>query len=279
VRARNVWRSGYHRVNARVLVRKKAVLVTDLPDLPENLPDERIADISKRAVSDNAHRPLWREPLIWLVVVCLAGVASLAGFSIVHSNDQHHQDHKLLGAFSGALSSANAQIERLGGSTVAAPSSGAPGPSGPAGPGPSAQEVLAAVDLYCATRSGCVGTPTKAQVLTAVQGYCQVATHPCRGAVGATGEPGATGAPGAQGDQGPGPTDDQVATAVGLYCDAHGGCTGATGSTGPSGQPGRGITSIDCSGLTFDQLVIHYDDGTTETVNCTLPTPTVAPTS
>ena len=77
-----------------------------------------------------------------------------------------------------------------------------------------------------------------------------------------------------------------------VYCTSHGNCTGPagpkgdTGDQGPAGSqgtPGRGITSIDCSGLGVDQLVIHYDDGSDQTVPCqpatTTPTPSGAPTS
>lgn len=149
------------------------------------------------------------------------------------------------------------------------------GPRGERGPGPSAGQIAAAVTNYCAVRDGCTGTPSKTQIAAAVRAFCSAGA--CRGATGPAGRPGASGEPGpsgAPGATGPGPSDAEIADAVSVYCAAHGDCTGPagpkgdTGSTGPTGPAGRGIASIDCTGLGVDQLVIHYDDGTSETVQC-----------
>jgi len=84
------------------------------------------------------------------------------------------------------------------------------------------------------------------------------------GGVGPQGAPGLNGAPGAdatgvQGDTGPqGPQGDQ----------------GPAGPSGANGADGRGITSVDCTGLGVDSLTITYSDGSTQTVPCNLATPT-----
>lgn len=141
---------------------------------------------------------------------------------------------------------------------------GSPGPSGPAGPAPSFASLVAAVSAYCNSTGVCAGkVPTQEQVVAAVSTYCS--NGQCRGFPGASGSPGATGAsgqpgatvtgppgdPGASGGPGPSgpmgpigsPSQDQVNTAVGVYCDAHGGCAGAPGPSGPSGPQGEPGTS------------------------------------
>lgn len=91
------------------------------------------------------------------------------------------------------------------------------------------------------------------------------------------GPTGPTGATGATGDPGRPPTPEEVAAAVDSYCanrpdgDCVGpaGPAGATGATGPAGPAGRGIASIECASTSGqEQLTIHYDDGTSETVAC-----------
>jgi hypothetical protein len=175
------------------------------------------------------------------------------------------------------------QVEQLGGTPVVQPSSlpgskGVPGARGAAGPGPTAAQVADAVAIYCAGHNACVGGPTSAQVAVAVRGYC--AAGQCRGPAGegATGSAGKNGADGPVGQQGPAPTDDQITAAVASYCQAHDDCVGPTGPTGPSGSSGkdgsdgRGISSVECTALVpAQQLVIHYTDGSTQTVTCALP--------
>jgi hypothetical protein len=44
---------------------------------------------------------------------------------------------------------------------------------------------------------------------------------------------------------------------------------GPQGEQGPKGEPGRGITSVTCSGMTApDTFTFTYSDGTSETVEC-----------
>ena len=159
------------------------------------------------------------------------------------------------------------------------------GPRGSRGPGPSTAQIEDAVTSYCAVHFGCVGTPSRAQVAAAVRAYC--AAGACRGktGTGATGAAGPSGAAGASGQPGRPPTTEEIADAVLAYCAGHGECTGPagpkgdTGSAGATGAAGRGIASIDCTGLGIDQLTVHYDDNTTQTIPCDVPTPSGAPTS
>lgn len=229
--------------------------------------------------------PLRRNPATWLLVAAalLLLFALVAGYV---SNRHTADENKQLRSDVSALSS---QVRGLGGTPVTATSgaagkagpTGAAGATGARGPAPTDAQVAAAVMLYCARHAGCTGTPSPGQVRAAVSAYCAAGacTGP-RGAAGPSGTPGATGA------QGAGPTDTQIASAVAAYCSAHGDCTGPAGPTGAKGEQGepgtagadgRGIASVDCTGLGVDQLVIHYDDGTDQTVACDLtpdPTPT-----
>jgi hypothetical protein len=106
-------------------------------------------------------------------------------------------------------------------------STGAPGPSGPPGP-------TGAPGPPGAT--GASGpAPTKAQLLAAVELYCQ--TFTCRGETGPQGPAGPAGPAGPQGEQGPqgepgpagpagpGPTLDQLIAAVAAFCDIPGNCS------------------------------------------------------
>jgi hypothetical protein len=183
----------------------------------------------------------------------------------------------------GTIRDLQTQVRGLGGTPVAGPS-GTPGAQGPTGksgatgatgPGPTDMQVRAAVAAYCSTHSGCTGGATQAQVYTAVKTYC--ARHACRGATGrtgstgSTGKTGPTGAAGAPGAAGPGPTPGQISEAVAAYCSDNGQCRGPegpAGADGTNGSDGRGITSIDCTGLGVNQLTIHYDDDTEQTVPC-----------
>lgn len=260
---------------------------TDLDGLLDNLPPNR---------SRRNRRTQWG-------LFSTAAVAVLLGVSALlwalHAGDQaDNADSHAAAASSAAvanqagLSKANDRIESLGGTPVPTPTQ-IPGSVGQRGPGPTDTEIADAVTLYCDRHSGCVGTPSQAQVLAAVTAFC--AADACRGAKGSSGSPGASGAsgdpghagvsgqPGQTGDQGqsgPGPTDDQIASAVAVYCSGHNDCTGPAGpkgDTGATGVTGRGIASVDCTGLGVDQLVIHYDDGTDQTVPCAVPTPTDTP--
>jgi hypothetical protein len=219
--------------------------------------------------------------LIWLLYVAV--IALLAAVAFVYLRSAHtasevDQAQRAAQQNAAALAQANDRIAHLGGVPVSTPApgpSGPPGPKGEQGPGPSAEQIDLAVTSYCSGHDGCTGTPTRAEVASAVTAYC--ATGVCVGPSGSTGPSGAAGKNGNDGQtgaQGPGPTDDQVQAAVVAYCAAHSGCTGPAGrngtdgSTGPQGPAGRGITSVDCTGIGVDHLTIHYSDGTTETVAC-----------
>jgi hypothetical protein len=147
---------------------------------------------------------------------------------------------------------------------------GSPGPSGPpgpAGPAPSTSQVASAVALYC-QNNGCKGkdgkNATQEDVTAAVSMYCD-SRGDCAGPRGQNGSP---------------PTDAQIQSAVSTYCSNHDSCQGpagpkgdtVTGPAGPSGAPGapgKGISSVECSGLGVDSFTVHYTDGTTQQVACT----------
>lgn len=160
------------------------------------------------------------------------------------------------------------------------------GPQGDRGPGPTVGQIDEAVTRYCADHSGCVGTPSHAQVAAAVRAYCAAGacrgTHGTRGSPGPSGTAGRSGPSGATGPAGPGPTTDQITTAVAAYCSVHDGCTGPagpkgdTGAPGPQGAqgtPGVGIDSLDCDGigLVGASITVHFSDGRTATVTCNSP--------
>jgi predicted transcriptional regulator len=174
------------------------------------------------------------------------------------------------------------QVRELGEQPVTVPPSTTEyGPPGPPGPAPSAAQVQAAVDAFCAG-GRCDGrNPTASQVASAVAVYCDNRAE-CRGPAGVDGRdgaPGEDGAPGSDGADGvdgrdaPPPTQAQVDRAVADYCDARGGCRGPKGDTGDrgpagaDGSNGRGVTSVSCSGppTTF---TFTYSDGASETVTC-----------
>jgi hypothetical protein len=221
-----------------------------------------------------------------VLLVLTVGALTLAGLAWLSSQSTKSSEAADRAAYSTRLDEANRRIEALGGTPVGTPSPGATGERGATGPGPSPAEIQYAVDTYCAARSGCAGIPSKIQVTAAVRAYC--AAGVCRGPAGAAGKPGASvagapgvsgapGASGAAGAPGPAPTDAQITQAIAAYCTAHGNCTGPAG---PQGDPGRGISSLDCStpsGKT--SFVVHYDDGTSQTVQCSAssPSPSVSP--
>ena len=245
-------------------------------------PDEISRHIIERlpAASPSVRRWIWA--LYGLVVILLVAVAAV-WLRSAHTASQVDAANRAARQNAAALATANDRIAHLGGQPVSTPApgpAGPPGPQGAQGPGPSAEQIDLAVTSYCAGHDGCTGTPTRAEVAAAVTAYCQ--TGACTGPTGPAGPAGATGK---DGTQGPGPTDEQVAAAVTAYCAAHNGCTGpaghngADGSTGPQGPAGRGITSIDCSGVGVDELVIHYSDGTSETEPCAATSSSSTPTA
>lgn len=68
---------------------------------------------------------------------------------------------------------------------------------------------------------------------------------------------GPQGPDGRPGPPGPAPTAEEIAAAVGAYCDAHDGCkgpqgapgkNGANGTPGANGAPGAGVTKVSCHG-------------------------------
>lgn len=237
--------------------------------------------------------------MVWGLYAVLVLVLALAGWALVTASSANRHADRLdqqaasassaASANQAAIAQANNRLRALGGTPVPTPAP-VTGVQGPPGPGPSDQQIATAVTLYCAEHEGCVGVPSQTQVLAAVQAYC--ATGVCKGAAGASGrpgQPGASGAPGAsgqpgpQGDTGPGPTDEQVSAAVAAYCSAHGDCSGPAGPSGASGAPGapgkdgRGIASVDCTGLGVDSLTITYSDGTKQTIPCDRATGTATP--
>jgi len=236
------------------------------------------------------NRNLW---ILYALVVALLLMVALGGpllLSRTSDSDQRAKHaEKVAQANQRALQSANACIRISCGVPVPTPSTtSTSGARGTRGPGPTQAQIDAAVNDYCSFRNDCIGIPSRAQVAAAVRAFCSAGA--CRGTRGARGPSGSPGASGAAGDTGPGPSDQEISDAVTAYCAAHGNCTGPAGpkgdtgdpgAAGAAGSPGRGIASVDCTGLGIDQLVIHFDDGTTQTVPCTTPTPTPsgAPTS
>jgi len=87
------------------------------------------------------------------------------------------------------------------------------------------------------------------------------------GVNGVDGQPGATGPAGPTGASGPaGPS----------------GADGAAGKDGANGKDGRGIASFECDADQPISITVRYDDGTSQTVECTTSTTTpttVAPTT
>lgn len=134
-------------------------------------------------------------------------------------------------------------VDDVDGAEISEPiTTGAPGPAGPAGePGraPTAEEIAAAVEEFCAERSACTGAQgepgvdavvSQAALLSAVTGYC--AENDCTGAPGPAGPTGPQGRP---------PTAAEIAQAVTDYCAATD-CTGPPGddgATGPAGAQGE----------------------------------------
>jgi hypothetical protein len=257
------------------------------PVLPAREHEQLVEDLKPVVAEAARARPrFWREPWFWCYLAGGLVVALLFWTMQAHASQQNTD----LKAAQGEASSANhavsalaSQVRGLGGTPVAT-SSAVPGKQGERGPGPTDAQIAVAVNDYCALHDNCAGTPSKTQVTAAVHAFCSAGA--CRGssgtpgpegrpgASGSSGASGAPGQPGASGAAGPGPTDDQIAAAVAAYCTAHGNCTGpagptgSAGPTGPTGPAGRGVASIDCKGLGLDQLTIHYDDGTTQTVPC-----------
>lgn len=98
-------------------------------------------------------------------------------------------------------------------------------------------------------------TPTAVElqplVVAAQAAYCSGGK--CDGKTGAPGTPGADGTPGQAGDRGPGPTDEQVQTAVvagvAAYCGQESKpCQGERGLPGKDAEPAYSVTDTDCVG-------------------------------
>lgn len=168
-----------------------------------------------------------------------------------------------------------------------------PGPSGPRGPGPTQDQVVSALASYCSVNN-CKPTPTVAQVAAAISNYC--ADGQCRGEKGEKGddaepvtaeqigaavadycaEGACQGANGQDGEDGRTPTEAEIRAyiqdEVATYCQENNNCQGdpgtpgATGDTGPAGKDGRGIETTTCPDDEDDDWVIHYTDGSSETV-------------
>lgn len=175
-----------------------------------------------------------------------------------------HAQTKSITALSAAVAEANRRLASHGQPPVPVPVT----PSTPAVPQviierPTAASISAAVRRYCAGGACKARGVTASQVRAALTAYCS--TGACVGPAGPTGPTGGTGAdgqPGATGDPGPGPTTEQVEAAVAGYC----------GTTTDTCQ-GRGIVSLACTSLTPPglQIQVTYTDGTTQTVDCTVP--------
>lgn len=252
---------------------------------PPTLPPDRREEIARSAVE---HAQPSRRVRLYVgmgaacvVLLGALAVAFLLGIRNANIHARHAED--VATANAGALAQANERLQQNSIAPVPTPSpgaSGARGATGARGPGPTDAEMDAAVARYCTLHAGCTGVPSQPQVRAAVRAFCAAGacrgvkgatgSTGARGASGASGQPGATGPSGATGPQGPGPTDTQIATAVAAYCSAHGGCTGPAGPKGDTGDTGRGIQSVDCTGLGLTQLTINYDDGTSQTVSCTV---------
>jgi hypothetical protein len=150
------------------------------------------------------------------------------------------------------------------------------GPVGPQGPAPSFTQVQNAVDLYCST-GRCDGKrPSASQVANAVALYCDDRGE-CRGPkgdTGDTGEPGTDGTDGLDGTdgevgpRGPGPTAEQISTAVATYCanQPGGSCEGPPGDQGPKGETGEpGTDGLDAVPFTFTFTIPPNGVGGTQT--------------
>lgn len=245
-----------------------------LPDLPDSRYDAIAAKRAGQAAPIATRKP-WRELWFWVAVV---SSVFLVFFGIVEwttSRQALHEARQANATRDSAIAAVDKlaqQVKSLGGTPVVQPSNviGPQGPKGDTGPPPTADQIEAAVTTYCADHGGCGQLPTFAQVRAAVQS-CTA----CRGPAGENGQNGRNGT------NAPPLTDAQLEAAVATYCAAHGQCAGPPGEsiTGPEGPPGpsgangqdgRGISSVDCSGFTpKQQLVIHYSDGSTQTVDCT----------
>lgn len=156
------------------------------------------------------------------------------------------------------------------------PVPGPPGPQGEqgdAGVGPSAAQILQAVQLYCTQTKTCEGTAgkdaTPAQVAAAVSTYCS-ANGQCQGP---RGEPGTDGANGANGADAPAITQSQIVAAVETYC-GNNNCRGPAGSDGAQGETGVVAVVDNCDPAPAGQVIADvtpaYDAETkTVTISCT----------
>lgn len=201
---------------------------------------ERIAAHGARA--GGAHR-LFNGLAVVLVIGLLAGGVGLTIITVAQRTA------------ASAAQQLSHQVTDLGGTPVVeapapiagpAGTAGQPGQNGKPGPGPSQQQIDAAVFGYLA-----VHPPGATPAMVAVQVAAYLTAHPPEQGPPPTATQiataasdyiaahsadfqGAAGTNGADGQPGQNATDDQVAAAVGAYCDAHSQCQGQQGDQGVS---------------------------------------------
>jgi len=262
-------------------------MTSDLPNLPDDLSDDRYREIARAhapqaaEVARERSRPYWRDPARWgrdLAVLGLAAFALLGYFTKQSSQDDKND-------LNGQVSALQQQVRDLGATPVAGPSGahGAQGARGLPGPAPTDAQVQADIRAVCGvTPSYCQQPVSLARLRTAVSA-CFAAKQCPAPKPGKPGRSGASGASGAAGATGPGPTPQQIADGWASWCSSHScvgpkGDTGERGPKGDQGEQGVGIAAIDCTGLGIDSLTVHLTDGTTQTVPCNAATPTPTPT-
>jgi hypothetical protein len=224
--------------------------------LPDDLLDPPAEHPSHR--SDRTPIERMRRLVLTSCVVAVLGLL-LGGFGTIHSLQSDRRADTNAGhanALATALATANSSIVAIGGTPVSTPTSAAPAPtatvtvSGPAGRngasgspgiGPTSDQVLAAVTIYCHANT-CGTPPSAAQVAQAVVTYCSAGS--CTGKSGATvtGPPGPSGPAGQNGQDGLSASPDQIAQAVADYCSGHANCAGPAGADGTNGANGTSGT-------------------------------------
>lgn len=110
-----------------------------------------------------------------------------------------------------------------------------PGPQGEPGPAPSPAQLLAAVDAYCQI-ADCSEGPSLGQIESAVDAYC---VSRCEGPPGKDGKDGTDGLDGRDGAIGPAPTREDLLAAFSAFCEGRvDQCQGPRGEKGDKGDPG-----------------------------------------